>query len=142
MSKATRFSIVLIGIGAVLLPSLAGCKRSDGLERIPLSGAVHFKGQPVADGQLRLVPKAGTAAPVTIVPIAGGRYDTSTVGGVPIGRYRVEVRSFDTNTPPPKAPGEPQRKQFLPSQFNSLSTLELEVKAGQTATTQDFNLSS
>ena len=139
MLKTTRFFVVLIGIA--LLTSLAGCKRGDGLERVPLSGVVRFKGQPVADGQLRLVPKPGTAAPVTIVTITNGKYDSASVGGVSLGQYRVEIRSFDPDTPSPTGPGQPQRTQFLPAQFNSQSTLELEVKAGRTATTQDFNLS-
>jgi hypothetical protein len=137
----TRFLLVLlIGIGTALLPSLSGCKRGDGLERIRLSGVVTFKGQPVVDGQLRLVPKPDTVAPVTILPVAGGRYDASTLGGAPVGQYRVEILSFDPKTPSPKGPGDPQRTQFLPSQFNSQSTLDLEVKSGQTEITKDFNL--
>lgn len=139
--NTARYFVVLAGIGTALLPALAGCKRGDGLERIPLSGAVTFMGQSVVDGQIRLVPKPGTAAPLTIVTIADGRYDTSTLGGAPVGQYRVEVRSFDPKTPAPIAPGQPQRTQLLPAQFNSQSTLELEVKSGETNTTKDFNLS-
>lgn len=131
--------VVLIGIVS-LLPVLNGCWKGDGVERIPLSGTVSFKGQAVADGQLRLIPKTGTVAPMTILTIVNGRYDTSSVGGAPVGRHRVEIRSFDPNTPSPTGPGQPQRTQFLPDKYNKRSTLELEVKSGQSQIEQNYDL--
>ena len=60
--------------------------------------------------------------------------------GVPVGQYRVEIRSYDPNTPLPKTPRDPQRKQLLPAKYNVQSELEFAVEAGQDKITQDFDL--
>jgi hypothetical protein len=131
---------IAVGVATVLLPLSAGCGKRDGLERIPVSGAVTFQGQPVTDGQIRFVPKPGTMAPLSIETISDGQYDTSRSGGVPVGTYRVEIRSFDPKTPAPTGPGQPQRTQLLPTKYNSGSTLELVVKSGQSSLKQDYKL--
>jgi hypothetical protein len=139
MIRSGHFT-ALMGIGAVLVWVFAGCGKSDGVPRVRVSGVVSFQGQPVADGQIRFVPKPGNAVPLTIVTISDGRYDTASIGGVPVGQHRVEIQSFDPKTPAPKLPGDPQRKQLLPAKYNSASTLELEVKSGQASLKQDYNL--
>jgi hypothetical protein len=101
---------------------------------------VTFQGQPVVDGQIRFVPKPGTATPLTTATISNGRYDTGDSGGVPVGQHRVEIRSFDPNTPPPRGPGDPQRRQLLPVKYNRQSVLELVVESGQSSLEKDFDL--
>jgi hypothetical protein len=132
--------IIVVGVASILLPLSAGCGSRDGLERIPVAGDVTFQGQPVADGQIRFVPKPGTMTPLSIETISDGRYDTSRSGGVPVGTYRVEIRSFDPKTPAPTGPGQPQRTQLLPARYNSGSTLELVVKSSQGSLKQDYKL--
>lgn len=139
MNEITRHIVGSITI-LCMLTVFNGCGHGDGVERIPLSGTVTYKGQPVADGQIRLIPKSGTVAPITIVQITNCRYDTSSVGGAPVGQHRVEILSFDPNTPAPTGPGQPRRTQFLPDKYNKRSTLELEVKAGLSKLEQNYDL--
>ena len=61
-------------------------------------------------------------------------------GGVPAGQYRVEIRSYDPNTPFPETPEDPPRKQLLPAKYNTQSELEFAVEAGQEEITKDFEL--
>jgi hypothetical protein len=119
---------------------LAGCSDDDPYERIPVSGSVMFQGQPVQDGQIRFNAQPGTTAPAVIETITDGHYATTNSGGVPVGQYRVEIRSYDPNTPLPKTPKDPQRKQLLPAKYNVQSVLEFAVEAGQDEITQDFDL--
>ena len=134
------YLMLLIGVAAALLPALTGCAKSDGIPRVPLSGSVTFQGEPVADGQVRFIPKPGTTAPLTIATISNGRYDTAGSGGVPVGQHRVEIRAYDPGTAAPKGPDDPRRKQLLPAKYNVQSTLELVVNAEQGGLKQDFNL--
>lgn len=122
----------------ILLPLAVGC--DNGLQRVKMSGKVTFADQPVEDGQIRFTPKPGTKMPLTVVPIAEGHYDTSTVGGIPAGSYRVEIRAWNPNQPRSSGPGMPGRKQLLPAKYVSKSTLEITLKAGQPAITQDYEL--
>jgi|TARA_B100000809_G_scaffold245514_1_gene272557 hypothetical protein len=57
-----------------------------------------------------------------------------------VGEYRVEIRSYDPNTPLPKSMDDPPRKQLLPAKHNTQSELEFAVEAGQDEITQDFDL--
>jgi hypothetical protein len=136
-----RRRLVLFVVGSALLSAMSGCRKGDGIERLPLSGSVSFRGESVVDGQIRFVPKPGTAAPLTITTIGEGRYDTASLGGVPVGQFRVEIRAFDPKTPAPQFPGDPQRTQLLPAKFNAQSVLELTVESGQTNLQHDFQLS-
>jgi hypothetical protein len=133
-------SAILIVAGMVMLAAPVGCHKGSGMERIPLSGTVTFRGEAVSDGQIRFCPRPDTAAPLTIATIKDGHYDTTTVGGVPVGRHGVEIRSFDPKTPPPKGPDDPQRKQLLPAKYNRQSTLELTVESGDRNLNKDYRL--
>lgn len=132
---------VLTVAGMTILAALSGCRKGDSIERIPISGEVTLRGEAVSDGQIRFVPRSDTAAPLTIAAIQDGHYDTANVSGVPVGRYTVEVRSFDPKTPSPKGPGDPQRKQLLPAKYNAQSTLELTLKSGENSLKKDYHLS-
>ena len=133
-------SMVLLGFAVFLFSALSGCGKSGGLERVAVSGGVTYQGEPVLDGQIRFVPKAGTKAPVTIEPVRDGQYNTETTGGVPVGSFQVMIRSYDPNEPVPMGPGAPPRTQFLPAKYNVQSVLELEVESGQSSLSNDFHL--
>ena len=137
--KGSPVTLILL-FPAALFPLLSGCGGQEGPARVVVSGKVTFQGQPVADGQIRFVPKPGTAAPVTIEAIKNGTYSTDTSGGVPVGEHLVEIRAYDPNQPPPTGPGEPPRRQLLPDKYNSKTELELKAKAGQRPITRDFEL--
>lgn len=124
----------------VLLPASTGCGRGDGIERVVMSGKVTHQGQPVADGEIRFRPAEGTSAPITIERIVNGEYRTTMSGGVPVGSHRVEIRAYNPEDPLPQGPGDPQRRQLLPPQYNSQSTLTITVESGQSRLTQDFEL--
>ena len=125
---------------AVLLPMVSGCGRGDGIERVTMAGSVTFRGQPVAEGQIRFIPKAGTAAPLTIEKVAAGRYATETSGGVPVGKHRVEILAWNPNEPAPSGPGAPPRRQLLPAKYNTQSQLEITLEPGQGQLNKDFDL--
>ena len=122
------------------VPALVGCSSGDPYDRVPVSGSVTFQGQPVVDGQIRFGPQRGTKSPVVIEPIRDGRYATTTSGGVPEGRYHVEIRAYDPNAPVPKTMSDPPRRQLLPAKWNARSKLELVVESGQGEITRDFDL--
>ena len=123
-----------------MLTVLFGCGGS-GLERVPVSGKVTFNGQPVPDGQIRFVPLEGTAGPASIEVIRNGVYAFDAKGGVPAGSHRVEIRSYDPNTPQPTAPGMRPRKQLIPVKYNTQSELEITLEKGQGSVTKNFDLS-
>ena len=130
-----------VWVFCAVVAMLAGCSSDDDLyERVAVSGSVMFNGQPVQDGQIRFSPRQGTTAPAVLEAITDGHYTTANSGGVPVGQYRVEIRSYDPNTPFPKSPEDPPRKQLLPAKYNAPSELELVVEAGQDAITRNFDL--
>jgi hypothetical protein len=68
-----------------------GCGRGD-LPRKIVSGNVTCSGKNVAMGMVRFVPlDAGSALPSASGRIDGGRYRIDGQGGVPLGKYRVEI---------------------------------------------------
>jgi hypothetical protein len=128
----------LLLAAVALLPLAVGC--GGGLERVKMSGKVAYMDQPVVDGMIRFVPKAGTEMPLTIEPIRAGQYDTSTSGGVPVGTYRVEIFAYHPDDPIPTGPGAPPRRQLLPKKYNVFSELEITLESGQKQMTKDFIL--
>ena len=48
---------------------LACRSSSEGLERVLVSGEVHYQGRPVQRGEIRFVPEDGTRGPVTVAVI-------------------------------------------------------------------------
>lgn len=123
----------------VFIPLLtSGC--GGGMERIPHSGKVTLQSQPVEDGQIRFVPLAGVSAPLVVEPIQKGIYNTTTSGGLPVGKFRVEIYAWNPDDPAPQGPGAPARRQLIPEKFNTRSTMEISVEPEQSATTKDFEL--
>ena len=135
ISRARLFMLAAL---AALLPLAIGC--GDGLNRVKMSGTVSYDGQPVVDGIIRFVPKAGTEAPLTVELIKDGRYSTKTSGGVPAGSYKVDIRAFNPGDPIPSGPGAPARKQLLPLKYNNQTELEITLDPGQKQLEHNFEL--
>jgi hypothetical protein len=125
---------------ALSLAIVAGCGRGDGLNRVVVAGAVTLDGEPAQVGQIRFIPQGDTAGPVTISPIAGGRYRSDQFGGVPAGDHRVEILIWDPKVPPPRGPGGPPRPQWAPKKYNRDSELKLTVNRTDPQLVADWQL--
>ena len=131
----TRRLLILSAAVAVA----AGC---GGPDRTVVRGEVTYRGQPVADGEVRLYPKAGTEAPMTGGLVRDGRYAVEARGGVLPGTYRVEVTAYRSR---PQAAGADVEKadaagQYLPAKFNAKTELELVVPPSRDPVTHDLHL--
>ncbi|MEX0641456.1 MAG: hypothetical protein WD468_02080 [Pirellulales bacterium] len=128
--------LVVIGIGATLL---IGCGRSSGLTRVVVRGDVTLNGSPVEEGHIHFMPIDGTAGPVTIARITGGKYVCDAKGGVPVGKQRVEILAWDPKLPP-GGRGEPTRPQLIPEKYNEQSELVETISNESGAVEKNFNL--
>jgi hypothetical protein len=119
-------------LAAALLAGL-GCGASD--PRQAVSGAVTWKGQPLAAGMIRFLPAGGAGTEQGAV-ITDGRYEIPKGQGLLPGTYAVKVFSPDPNSgqgPPDVPPGERggyPAKERIPAKYNAQTTLTFEVKAG------------
>ncbi len=132
------------------------------VENVPVEGTVTFNGKKVINGDIRLVPEAGTTGAAASAPIVDGKYRISNKGGVPLGEHRVILRAFivedlgaaagdsqgDLLTKQPRSGGRPSvrtyrfegREQFLPPEYNAQAGLTIEVTGEQNPQVEDFNL--
>lgn len=142
-SGASRVGVVLptaVLAFCGVVTMLGGCSDDDPYNRVSVSGNVTYEDQPVAYGRIRFIAKPGTTAPLVVEKITDGRYATTKSGGVPVGQYRVEIRSFDPDAPPRKFMNDPPPEQLLPAKYNTQSELEFTVEAGQGDITENFEL--
>ena len=133
---------LLVIFSTLVLPALTGCAKDDPYDRVGVSGEVTFRGQPVVEGNIRFEPLPGTMTPMLMTDIEDGHYSADESGGVPVGRYRVEIRAYDPNESRPQYPGplDPPRTQLLPPKYNSQSQLELTVEGDRGDIVQDYEL--
>ncbi len=112
-----------------------------------VSGRITFDGQPVEDGEVRLVPTStgAGAGQVTGAAIVQGRYDIPGDKGALPGTYRVEIRAQKKTgkklpSIPPATPGTmyDETMQFIPAKYNDQSTLTVDLASGNNA--KDFEL--
>jgi hypothetical protein len=142
---ARRVCFTMIAGSALAMPVLTGCG-TNGPQRAAVSGAVTYRGKPVALGQIRFVPKPGTEAPVSGAEIHDGKYEVLK-GGVPVGTHRVEIlghRSLQPGVDPAQAIGGPNlgpaMEQYIPPKYNAATQLEMTIAPGSGKITKDFNL--
>ena len=114
---------------------LVGCGSgsTDGISRYGVSGSVTFNGKPLETGSISFDPDGGSANPTSGGSlIQSGSYSIEQATGLTSGTYRVAIRSGgDSAAPKDEAPGPPARKpskEPIPAQYNSKSTLKVEVK--------------
>lgn len=129
-----RIAARLLAVTAAL--ALVGCGRR-GPPTYPVAGTVRLDGTPVERGLIRLVP-TGAAAPVG-AEITGGAYTLLA----PPGEARVEItaakvvgrrKAYDA----PDSPLVDITAEAVPEKYNTLSTLTLDVRAGENR--RDFDL--
>jgi hypothetical protein len=113
----------LLVIGLALV---AGCRPAN---RIHSTGTVRFDGHPVETGAVVFRPVGSEGTP------AGGliRSGSFSLEG-PAGRQRVEIRGMrpvDESRLPrtmPRFEGMPVHEDYIPSAYNTASTLEVEAR--------------
>jgi hypothetical protein len=109
---------------------LAGCG-GEGGNRAHVTGRVTWKGVPVSEGTVNLVPIEGSGAQVG-GPIKDGVYEIPQERGPVPGKYRIEVYSFEATAPARgAAEGDmdagSSTRQVIPAEFNTESQLQLDV---------------
>ena len=142
---------LLVGlVSAALFAVVASGCSQQGLERVTLNGTVSYRGEPVEEGEIRLIPSKETKGPMSGARIMQGKYVVDAKGGVPVGKYRVKITANRVHpdyrdlaeSPPPKAyEGEwPPKQQYLPEKYNTKTRLEINVPSGSGKMTRDFVL--
>jgi hypothetical protein len=130
---------------SLLLPAV-GCYKSPVQNRGSISGEVKLNGQPISQGSILLTPLEGTQGTASGGEIKSGRYELPLAAGAAIGWNRVELRAARKTGRLVQKPMA--RKgvlidevvEMVPPQFNSASTLKVEVKPGNN--TADFEITS
>ena len=115
--------------------SIAGCGTSDG--RLPVSGTITLKGQPVTEGTINFQSEDGATMSGGL--IKDGKYEVPAVKGLPPGKYIVRISAAKPGSAVDEpVPGEsgPPAEELVPPEFNSNSTLTFEAKEG---TENQFN---
>ncbi|WP_278468776.1 hypothetical protein [Gimesia maris] len=124
---------------------LTGCGQStDEMTLTPMSGTITYQGTPIEEGVIRLVPQEGTSAPVRTTQINAGNYQFTDRSAVKPGTYQVEINAYqgEAGLPGDQPTGSStSRKQYLPEQFNTKSTIEpLTIPPDSDPVQHDFNL--
>lgn len=120
-----------------------GCGKSDG-NRAAVSGKVTLDGAPVATGSITFFPMGDTKGCTAGGDVRDGQYSISVAKGPVIGHNRVEIRATEKTGRKVQAPMSAKGVltdeivQIMPDRYNSGSTLEYDVKAGDNAL--DFTL--
>lgn len=109
-----RFAMIFVAAALA-----GGCGPRSG----QLHGTITFDGRPVAQGQIYLF-RRGKQAPPFSAPVTAGSYGIVA----PVGDYRVEIFAQHDEQALAADPSLPM--QYLPSTYNSESTLAAEIEAG------------
>ena len=88
-SNGTYLLACAFGLACV---ALVGCGQGGPPRRV-IYGNVDCGGEKVPTGQLAFVPVEGGTGPAIPASIADGQYRIDVGGGVPVGKYRVEVNA-------------------------------------------------
>lgn len=130
------------GLFAVLL--LSGCG-SSGPEQVNVTGTLNYKGKPVEEGALELVPTSG--GPMQPISVKDGKFSATGEYGVIVGDYKVIFHAYDVraNKNPEQAGGDiPEMRpkvELLPKNYSSeASTETLSLKSGEGSKTLTFDL--
>lgn len=131
-SKSMPANIALL----TLIASLLGCADENAVGRYVLSGTVTYDGQPVSKGTLELFPAAGNSGKPAGAEIVDGRYEMDRTLGPELGKYQVVIlakRPSGRKVPADEGSSElvDIPVQYIPSIYNTRSTLEVEVTGDQ-----------
>jgi hypothetical protein len=135
MRKARRTWLPLLLVSSIWMAACGG----SGVATVPAEGTVTFKGQPLAKGQVQLLPETPPAAPpagsaeaaptpTPVGAIDNGKFALSTLvdgDGAPPGKYRVSVFSYTDVT---LRDGTVVKKSNIPERYSSQETSGLVVE--------------
>ena len=139
MRNPARLGILICAGSAFLLTSCGG-GGGDTLGRLPVSGTVTYKGQPLAQGSIEFFPAQGVKTQGGAV-IHNGKYSIPAEKGLAPGTYGIKISSTEggSSGSTDEMPGDPKpTKELVPEKFNAKSTLKREISKGKTVI--DFNL--
>ncbi|MCA9248156.1 MAG: hypothetical protein KDA42_13605 [Planctomycetales bacterium] len=117
-------------IGAAGVVMFVGCGAS-GPEIVPVTGEVHFNGQPVADADVLFAPDSGRPAVAHTDETGQFQLKTRTAGdGASVGHHHVVITKSQQVDPNDTSP-YPEMKSVLPPKYGnpSLSGLTADVTA-------------
>src|SRR2546428_630320 len=130
--SSLRFGLVFL----VCVCFVLGCKPSDGVKKLPVSGNVTVDGQAVTSGQVTLHPQStekGAGSAVSGPIDSSGKYTIG--GGAPAGKYKATVTPSMMPSPDGKPPTSPYNAKFGDSKK---TPLEIEVVASPAAGAYDL----
>jgi hypothetical protein len=138
--------LIVVGL---MMCCMAGCSKSETLQRTEVSGTVTWKDQPIEDGEIVFTPDESTKAPPGSGVIKDGKYQLTGRSALVNGAYSVQIRAFGKELPKELSPGGldrpqsfgiPNKEQILPEKFNTKSTIEKVTISGNAPVTQNFDL--
>lgn len=133
LDKQTRGRWRFLDLAMLLLLSASGCGPGDG--KVAVTGTVAFDGAPMPDGYVTFTPEQG-GAPAAGAILAGKFSLRATPGA-----HRVEIEASRFVGPKNPVMGLQPREQYVPTRYNTETTLRGEVKT-DSANEFEFNLSS
>jgi len=124
----------------------AGCgggKAYDGPKRVPVTGTVTFKGQPVSGGMLSLIPENGELG-ASGGEIIDGQINIPEEKGPNLGTYRVAVYWHQPTGEKKKDPDTGEEidvvKQVIPQEYNGATKLSATFTGEAESDKLDINI--
>jgi hypothetical protein len=130
----------LAGMITLAVGLAGGCGSQDDQNHATVEGTVALDGTSIEEGTIVFSPTAGTTGPAAYGQIAGGKYTLAAGDRGPVlGKHQVRLEGYrDLGHKNDK--GEAIKEQAVPAQYNTATTLMVEVAKGKN--THNFELSS
>jgi len=113
-----------------------GCG-AGGPERVEVRGKVTLNGQPLDQGTISFIPTGTTQGPTTGAIIENGAYVVPADKGAVLGSHLVQItsvqptgRKIEAGPPEPTGTMVDEVKQVVPAQYNTNSTLTIDIQSG------------
>lgn len=135
MSMTIQTKAWAVACMIAVVAGILGCRKSDGLNRVEVSGTVTFDGAPLETGSIALIPEEGTAGPSVGGPIQAGKFQLTAAEGPVAGKYKIMIRASRKTGRQIEA-GEgaddptamvDEIEMFIPEKYNSKTELTAEI---------------
>lgn len=115
----------------------AGCGGGSDVPRADVEGTVTFQGTPIEEGFIQFIPVEGVNGALVQLNIKDGKYssrsDSIDSRGVVIGQNDIQIMAMKKTGKQVKNPMnemEDEVIQYIPTEYNSETTLREDVKQG------------